>query len=153
MMCEKYRNCATKFSEKLCWLPSLLSRLVLAAVFLQTGWGKLHHIENVAGFFMQFGIKFPTFAAYLVGYTELICGAALLLGFLTRFASVLLSVIMIMALMTVHATEVQNFSALLSLAPFLYLILLIGLIVRGAGKISVDAFCCKCPNTLSSKKN
>lgn len=131
---------STKTLSKLTWFPPLLSRFILAGVFIRTGWGKIHDIPYVVNFFTSLGLSHPIFQAHLVAYSEFICGVFLLLGFIARFAACPLSIIMLVALFTAHKSDIHNFSDLFSLAPFLYLVLCLWLIIVGSGKVSFDYF-------------
>src|SRR6187431_2944042 len=73
--------------EKLQPLGLLLGRLGVGLVFLSTGWGKVHNVEKVTEFFTTLGIPAPGFHAVLVGWSELLCGAAIIIGLLTRLAT------------------------------------------------------------------
>src|SRR5437762_2911326 len=86
--------------ERFQWLALLLGRLAVGLVFLSTGWGKIHSLEKVTAFFQSLGIPAPGFNAVLVGYSELLCGAALVVGLLTRLATIPLIVSMVVAILT-----------------------------------------------------
>jgi len=134
----KCYNSGVKVLSEIRWIPILLTRLTLAGVFIESGWGKLHNLEKVVGFFTDLGIPAPVFQAHLVAYTEFTCGTALLFGFLTRLASVPLSITMIVALLTAKKSEITAFTDIFGLSEFLYLLLLVWLICEGAGPISID---------------
>ena len=85
---ESLRGRALEVLGKLHWLAPLLGRLAVGLVFMSTGWGKVHNIEKVTGFFTSLHIPAPHFQAILVGYSELVCGTALVVGLLTRLATV-----------------------------------------------------------------
>ena len=56
-------------AEKISYLrsPFLLAvRLYWGWQFVQTGWGKMHNIAKITGFFMSLNIPFPAFNAYFV---------------------------------------------------------------------------------------
>lgn len=80
----------------------ILLRVAIAAVFIYHGWGKLHSIEQTAGFFGKSGIPFAGFFAWVVALVEFFGGIAVLLGVYIRFAAKLLGVVMIVALLTAH---------------------------------------------------
>src|SRR5260370_10481347 len=82
------------------WLPPLLGRLAVGLLFLSTGWGKVHDIPKVTAFFTTLGIPAPGFHAVLVGYIELICGALLIVGLLTRLPTLPLIASIISAIPT-----------------------------------------------------
>tara|TARA_B100001248_G_scaffold261761_2_gene254131 strand:- start:938 stop:1363 length:426 start_codon:yes stop_codon:yes gene_type:complete len=123
-----------------CWSePSiLLARIALAVVFIKAGWGKFGRLDQVTGFFESLGIPFAGLQAPMVASLELLLGIFILIGFLTRMSSVVLSIIMVVALFTAHAGEIDGIGALLSQAPFLYILLFLILMGKGAGKYSVD---------------
>src|SRR4051794_8233716 len=114
-------------SQKVVWLPPLLTRMSLGILFLTTGWGKLTHIPKVIAFFTGLGIPAPQFHAYLVAFTEFGCGLLLLLGFMTRLAAVPLFVTMIVALVMAKKDEVKAIGDLFGLSEYLYIVLLIWL--------------------------
>lgn len=124
--------------SKLGWLPPLLLRLTLGVVFLQSGWGKLHHLEQVAGYFSSLGIPAPHAQAVFVSSLELFGGACLLAGLGTRFLAFPLGVTMVVALATAKASEIATWSDALTQIEFLYLVMLGVLILHGAGAVSAD---------------
>lgn len=78
-----------------------LIRLVVGAVFLSEGIQKfLYPAENGPGRFAKIGIPSPDVMAPFVGVVEIVCGALILIGFLTRFAAVPLIINMLVAILT-----------------------------------------------------
>jgi putative oxidoreductase len=64
-------------------------RLLVGAVFLSEGIQKfLFPAELGAGRFMKIGIPAPELMAPFVGIVEIVCGAMLLCGLLTRIAAI-----------------------------------------------------------------
>ncbi len=47
------------------WLAPLLARVTLGVLFMSTGWGKVHNLDKVTGFFTELGIPAPAFQATL----------------------------------------------------------------------------------------
>ncbi len=136
-MNSKIQHCKVLLA-KLNWLPPLLARITIGFVFVESGWGKLHDIEKVISYFTQLGIPFPSAQAHFVAATELIAGGMILLGFMTRLASIPLIVIMTVAIMTAKASEISTFTDVFGFSEFLYIILLGWLIVAGPGRIAID---------------
>src|SRR4051794_35481808 len=99
---------ALKVLDDLKWVAPLLGRLAVGLLFLSTGWGKVHDIPKVTAFFTQLGIPAPGFHAVLVGYSELLCGAALVVGLLTRLATIPLIVSMIVAILTAKLKDIHG---------------------------------------------
>lgn len=124
--------------SKLNWLPLLIARLTVGWIFAESGWGKLTAIEPVIKFFTDLHLPAPVFQAHLVAYTELIAGSCLLLGFATRYACVPLIITMIVAITKVIAPEADELSDYLSASEYLYIVLMVVLIIYGAGKASLD---------------
>lgn len=134
----RLRRLVLRVSAALRWLPPMVARLTIGWVFLQSGWGKLHSLEKVAGFFTQLGIPAPEFQARLVACSEFVCGGLLLLGLATRLASIPLIITMTVALLTALKGDIHAFSDLFGLSEYLYIALLLWLGVYGAGPISLD---------------
>jgi putative oxidoreductase len=131
------------FISRLRWLPPLIARITVGVVFAQSGWGKIHGIENVINFFTDLGIPAPVFQAYFVSYIELLGGLAILFGILTRVVSVPLIVIMAVALVTAKREDIETFVDIFGLSEFLYIVILAYLLVDGPGCFSIDAWFCR----------
>src|SRR5262245_33003286 len=133
------RHLVLRVSNALHWLPPLVARLTIGIVFVQSGWGKLHSLDKVVGFFTQLGLPAPEFQARLVACTEFVCGALMLLGLLTRLATIPLIITMVVALLTALKGDIHELSDLFGQSEYLYIVLLLWLGVYGAGPISLDA--------------
>ncbi len=66
----------------------LVARVMLASLFLLTGFDKLVDIEDAAGDIAEIGLPFPAFLAVVAGLVELVCGAALVVGWRAGWAAV-----------------------------------------------------------------
>jgi putative oxidoreductase len=132
------RSRAIDFLERLTPLALLLGRLAVGLVFVGTGWGKVHTIDKVTAFFESLGIPAPGFHAVLVGYSELLCGAALVIGLLTRLATIPLIVSMIVAIATARRPDLHGLFDLVGFEEFTYLVLLVMIAVLGPGRLSMD---------------
>ncbi|HZN92096.1 MAG TPA: DoxX family protein [Myxococcales bacterium] len=121
------------------WLPPLLARVTLGVVFAQSGWGKLHNLERVAGFFAELGIPAPELQARFVSATEFVCGWLLLVGLFSRIASVPLVITMLVATITAKADELRHYGDLFGFTEWTYLVLAVVVIVHGPGVHSLDA--------------
>lgn len=80
--------------------PTLLIRLTVGLIFLSEGIQKYLVDSAGTGRFSQIGFNHPAFWAYFTGIFEIVCGLSILIGFLTRFASVPLLIIMATAFVT-----------------------------------------------------
>jgi len=122
----------------------LLIRLMVGAVFLSEGIQKfLFPGEVGAGRFAKIGLPSPEFLAPFVGSFEIVCGALLLAGLLTRLAAIPLLTIISAA---IYATKVpiflkDGFWKMAHEARTDYAMLLgcLFLLVVGAGRWSLDA--------------
>ena len=127
-----------RLQPQLGWLPLLAARLTVGWVFLQSGWGKLHDLAGVTEFFASLGIPAPELQAPIVAGIEFGGGILLLLGLATRFAALPLMGVMLVAIRTALWDDIDELSDLLGLAEFGYVVMLAGLVVFGAGSVSVD---------------
>lgn len=79
----------------------ILIRLVVGWVFLSEGIQKfLYPAENGAGRFARIGIPSPDVMGPFVGVVEIVCGALILAGLLTRFAAIPVIVNMLVAILS-----------------------------------------------------
>jgi putative oxidoreductase len=121
----------------------LVLRLYWGWSFMQTGWGKLTHLERTAGYFASLDLPWPKLNAVLAGGTECGGGLLLLLGLASRLATVPLIFTMVVAFATAHREEVgalfsepDRFTAA---DPFLFLLVAVLVLAFGPGKLSLDA--------------
>lgn len=135
------------------WFPQLVLRLILAWEFGEAGIAKYtgeNWFANIT-FPFPFNLVSPEFSWALSTFFEVFGAAALVIGFATRFFSVSLLVLTIVAIAAVHWPE--SWSTLSELwqgyaisdkgfgnykLPLLLLIMLLPLVFNGAGRLSVD---------------
>lgn len=139
MKIEAVRIRAIAILDRFSWVGPLALRLSLGAVFLGTGWGKVHNLAGVTSFFTELGIPFPAAQAAMVSAIELVGGTLILLGLFTRFAALPLMATMTVAILTAKRPEIDGIRSLLAFEEFTYLAGFLWLFVAGAGKASVDA--------------
>ncbi len=120
----------------------LFVRLYWGWQLAQSGWGKLHHLSNVAEYFGTLGLPMPAQMALFIACVEFFGGIFLALGLLSRITGLVLTVNMIMAyVMGDHEALLSFFSdpdKFIAAAPFAFLIVSLIVLIFGAGKISVD---------------
>jgi putative oxidoreductase len=117
----------------------LLGRILLAVIFLLSGFGKLTAIAGTAGYFGSLGLPLPTVTAIVVGLIELLGGLAILVGFQTRTVAWVLAVFTIATGLVAHmnwADQMQMINFLKNLAITGGFIVLAS---SGAGAYSIDA--------------
>jgi putative oxidoreductase len=124
--------------ERLRGVALLLGRLAVGLVFLSTGWGKVHNVAKVTEYFTSLHIPAPGLNAVVVGWSELLCGAALVLGVLTRLAVIPLVVSMIVAILTARRDAIHGFFDLVAFEEFTYLMVLTMIAILGPGSIAID---------------
>lgn len=118
-------------------------RLIVGLIFLSEGIQKYLFLESLGpGRFVQIGFSHPYFWAYFTGGFEICCGILIIFGFLTRLISIPLLTIMIVAFITtkIPIFIYKGFWTFLHeyRTDFSLTILLILLIIYGAGKWSID---------------
>jgi putative oxidoreductase len=126
-------------TKKLDWVALLVARMTVGILFVSTGWGKVHNIDQVTGLFTDLHIPAPGFNAVLASYTELIGGALLVIGLASRFVSIPLMVTMVVALVTAKADEIHGLPDLFGEVEWTYLALLFVITAFGPGALSLDA--------------
>ena len=122
---------------------AVLVRLTVGLIFLTEGIQKYLFPDLLGtGRFLTIGFSDPSFWAYFTGTFEIICGSLIILGLITRLASLPLIIIMITAFITtkipilVHkgiwpwAHEYRT--------DFAMTLLLIYLLIYGSGGLSLD---------------
>jgi putative oxidoreductase len=114
-------------------------RLVVGLTFLLHGWQKLFQfgLAGTTGYFAQVGAPLPAVTAPAVSILELVGGAALLVGLLTRLFAALLALDMLGAFALVHLP-----AGFFLPNGFEFVLLLlagcIALILNGPGAFAVD---------------
>ncbi len=111
----------------------LLIRVWIAYIFFMSGLTKIEDFEVTLFLFEnEYAVPFisPYFAALSATFFELVCPVALVLGIAVRFAVLPLLVM----------TAVIQFSYQEHIQHYYWAIFLIGLLVHGAGKWSMDYF-------------
>lgn len=139
---KRFYACLISLAEYLQSPFLLLVRLFWGYQFFQTGLGKLHHIDSIASYFASLHIPLPLFNAYLVGTIECVGGLCLLVGLASRLVALPLICILITALLTADReavmTVLSNSKALLSAAPFTFLLAVLLIFIFGPGCYSLD---------------
>jgi putative oxidoreductase len=135
---DRIRRLVLATARRLAWLPPTVARVSIGWIFVLSGWGKLHHLPRVVAYFQSLGIPATHLQAPLVATIELVCGAAVLLGVLTRVAVLPLVGTMVVAIVTARWADVASPSDFFMLPEYLLLVLFAWLAVAGAGPLSVD---------------
>lgn len=128
----------SRLSEYTHSLALLLARVVVAYGFYEPAMMKWSDISAVAEWFGFMGIPFPTLNAYLAASTETVGVVLLILGLFTRFISIPLMIIMLVAIGTVHLSNGFSAGANGFEIPLYYLLFLLMFFSQGAGRFSLD---------------
>lgn len=117
-------------------------RLYWGWQFTMTGWGKLHNLAKVTGFFASLGIPFPGLNAPFVAGLEFAGGILLILGLASRPIALLLTGNMLVAYLTAdRAALFSVFSdpgKFYAAAPYTFLFAAIIILLFGPGPLSLD---------------
>lgn len=136
---QKYQGLIGKASQRLDWFGPLFARVVLGIEFAGTGWGKLHSHEKVTAYFADLGLPAASANAWMAAGTEFVGGVLLVVGLATRFWSLALAVIMLVAIYTAKRAEISDIFDLVALVELAYFALLVWLAAQGPGRASLDA--------------
>lgn len=117
----------------------LVARLLIASLFLVAGYNAVKALSGTVGYFGRLGIPVPQVMGPFVVAYELIVGALVAVGFMTRLAALLLAILTVFAALIAHT----NFADANQVNHFLKCLGVIGgclaLMVAGPGAYSVDA--------------
>jgi putative oxidoreductase len=120
----------------------LVLRLVWGWQFLTTGLGKLQNHERVTAFFTSLGIPMPGLNAWFIGGLELVGGALLFLGLLSRPIAFLLAGSMSVAFWTAERPALlgvfHDLDAFLRADAFWFLFVAVVVLTLGPGALSLD---------------
>jgi uncharacterized membrane protein YphA (DoxX/SURF4 family) len=122
---------------------SVIPRLIVGLVFLSEGIQKFLFPELVgAGRFEKIGFANPEFLASFVASFEIVCSVFILIGLSVRIAAIPLLIIMITAIATTKIPILQEKGfwsmAHESRTDFAMTLLIIFLLIYGAGRLSLD---------------
>ena len=122
---------------------ALVGRILLAAMFVISGWGKLTGFAGTAGYIASEGLPFPQLLAAAAIVIEFGGGLLILLGWKTRWSALALAVFLVIitpifhnfwsAPPDAHMEQVINFQKNVSILGGMLL-----LYVFGPGRYSVD---------------
>lgn len=140
----------THFSKLSSYLQSpflLLVRLYWGYQLVQSGWGKLHHLDRVSDFFASLNLPSPGVTAHFVAGLEFVGGILLIVGLGSRLIGLVLVLNMLAAywtadreaLLSVFSDPGKFYAA----DPYTFLFASAMVLVFGAGLISMDAMMAK----------
>ena len=83
-------------------VAALVGRILLAALFVPAGFGKLMGFAGTVGYIASVGLPVPQVAAVVAILVELGLGLALLVGFKTRWAAIGIALFTLVATFSFH---------------------------------------------------
>lgn len=122
---------------------ALVGRILLALIFVQSGWEKLMDLGGTAAYVASAGLPTPTVAAYVAMVVELLGGALLIVGFQARLAGLVLALFTLVAAFGFHRywssppaeqlMQYLNFWKNISIAGGMFMVFALG-----PGRLSID---------------
>ncbi|YCI06848.1 DoxX family protein (plasmid) [Ensifer sp. D2-11] len=117
----------------------LAGRMLIAAIFVLSGFSKISDPVGTIGYIQMVGLPFPTLAYGAAVLTEVVGGIALILGFYTRLVALGLALFSVATALTFH----NNLGDLNQFIHFFKNVAMAGgllqVVAFGAGRYSLDA--------------
>jgi putative oxidoreductase len=128
--------------------PMLLAvRLYWGFQFAQTGWGKLHNLAKITGFFASLNVPVPGFTAPAISTLEFVGGILLMLGLFSRPIAFLLACNMFVAYWNADrealASVFSDPGKFYVADPYTFLFASLMVLIFGAGLFAVDTLIAK----------
>lgn len=98
----------------------LVARLLLAFLFLSSGFSVLGDIAGTAAYFSSLGFPAPTLVAWATCLFEIVAGALVLIGLQTRVAALLLAAFCVAAAFIGHYGQGGGDRSIVSLELYVY---------------------------------
>jgi putative oxidoreductase len=137
--------------------PFLLAvRLYWGWQFAQSGWGKLHRLDQVTEFFGSLNIPFPHANAILVSNLEFFGGMLLILGLASRLTGLILTGNMLVAYITADrealASVFSDPGKFYAADPYTFLFAAVMVLIFGAGFFSIDSLLDRRARTMKKRE-
>jgi putative oxidoreductase len=134
----------------------LFVRLYWGYQLIQSGWGKLHHLDKVTEFFTSLNLPMPAQTAVAISCLELFGGIFLAIGLLSRLASLALTINLIVAYITADREALFSIFSdpdkFYAAAPYTFLVASVIVLLFGPGKFAVDTLLNRWFPTLPGEK-
>lgn len=119
-------------------LGSLIGRILLVLIFLNSGIGKIGNFEGTAQYMAKFGMSYTSFFLFGAIVFEMVGSLTVILGYFTRFGTLLILIFLIPTTLIFHT----NFSDRIQMIMFLKNVSMFGgcllLLSQGPGRLSLD---------------
>ncbi len=117
----------------------LISRILLAIIFIMAGFSKFGDIAGTAGYIGSVGLPATTLLAWLAAIFEVVAGVAILVGFQTRIVAWLLVAFCLFTGFAFHLAPSDQIQMILLMKNLAIAGGFMALVVSGPGAMSVDA--------------
>ena len=145
LLINKLTNLHDRFFALVSLLQSpflLLVRLYWGWQLIESGWGKLHHLDKVTEFFTSLNLAMPAQMAVFISCVEFFGGLFLAIGLFSRMTALVLTINMIMAYVIADREALLSFFSdpdkFSAAAPYVFLIASFIILIFGPGKFCVD---------------
>jgi len=121
-------------------LAILIGRILLVLIFLQSGIGKIGNFTGTAQYMASQGMFYTTFFLVAAIFFELVGSITIILGYFTRFGTLLLLIFLIPTTLIFHtnfADPMQKINFMKNVSMYGGLFVLLS---AGAGRYSLDYF-------------
>ena len=120
----------------------LFVRLYWGYQLIQSGWGKLHHLDKVTEFFTSLNLPMPAQTAVAISCLEFFGGIFLAIGLLSRLTSLALTINLIVAYITADREALFSIFSdpdkFYAAAPYTFLVASVIVLLFGPGKFALD---------------
>jgi putative oxidoreductase len=134
----------------------LFVRLYWGYQLIQSGWGKLHHLDKVTEFFTSLNLPMPAQTAVAISCLEFFGGIFLAIGLLSRLTSLALTINLIVAYITADREALFSIFSdpdkFYAAAPYTFLVASVIVLLFGPGKFAVDTLLNRWFPTLPGEK-
>jgi putative oxidoreductase len=117
----------------------LIGRILLSVMFIMSGLQKFGGIEGTAGYIGSVGLPAATALAWLAAIFETVAGIAILVGFQTKIAALLLAAFCVFAGYVFHFQPEDQMQMISFMKNLTIAGGFLALFVSGPGSLSVDA--------------
>ncbi|WP_187972354.1 DoxX family protein [Aquibium microcysteis] len=117
----------------------LIGRILLSVMFIMSGLQKFGGIDGTAGYIGSVGLPAPVALAWLAAIFETVAGIAILVGFQTKIAALLLAAFCVFAGYVFHFQPEDQMQMISFMKNLTIAGGFLALYVSGPGALSVDA--------------
>jgi putative oxidoreductase len=142
----KLKQLYARFFDLVSYLQSpflLLVRLYWGWQLIESGWGKLHHLDKVTDFFTSLNLPMPAQTALAISCLEFFGGIFLAIGLVSRLTALVLTINMLMAYITADREALFSIFSdpdkFYAATPYTFLIASLLILIFGPGRLALDS--------------